>query len=263
MEPLIITATPNNCWLHPETEFPRTLDEVVREAKLCEEAGASIVHVHAVDWAATIDTLRQETGLIIQCGMSSLPIPERLTVFEERADMISIIMSHHDEAFAELDTHALHPREELSEYAALSRQYGVRLEMETWHTGSIWNLQWLIDCGLVDPPYFTSLFFGWPGGSFTPATIDEYLRRRAALPAGCIATVSAMGDGQPRVLAAAVVSGDHVRVGTEDRPFGRDGTPASTHELVVQIAELSRAYGRRVATPAEARELIGLAVEAR
>jgi 3-keto-5-aminohexanoate cleavage enzyme len=260
MEPLVITATPNNCWLHPEIPYPRTIDEVVEEARLCEAAGASILHIHSEEWGETIDALRAETDLIVQCGMSSLPIPDRTAVWEEKADMISIILSHHDEAFAELDTHALHPREELSEYAELSRRHGVRLELETWHTGSIWNLEWLISRDLLDPPYFTSLFFGWPGGSFTPATIDEYLRRRAALPDGCIATVSAMGDGQPLVVAAAVISGDHVRVGTEDRPFGRDGAPAPTHELVRQVAELSHAYGRRVATPAEARDLIGLAV---
>jgi 3-keto-5-aminohexanoate cleavage enzyme len=260
MEPLIITATPNNCWLHPEIPYPRTIDEIVEEAKQCEAAGASILHIHAVDWPATIDALRAETDLIVQCGMSSLPIPERMAVFEHRADMISIILSHHDEAFAELDTHALHPREELGAYAELSRRHGVRLELETWHTGSIWNLEWLIERELLEPPYFTSLFFGWPGGSYTPATVDEYLRRRAALPEGCLATVSAMGDGQPLVVAAAIISGDHVRVGTEDRPFGRDGERAPTHELVRQAAELARAYGRAVATPAEARDLAGLAV---
>ena len=60
---------------------------------------------------------------------------ERMDVFEQRGDMISIITSHHDEAFAGLDMHELHPREELAEYARLAREYGVQLEYETWHTG--------------------------------------------------------------------------------------------------------------------------------
>ena len=55
--------------------------------------------------------------------------------------MISIITSHHDEAFAGLDVHVLHPREELLEYARLQAESGVRLEYEIWHTGSIWNLE--------------------------------------------------------------------------------------------------------------------------
>ena len=79
--------------------------------------------------------------------------------------MISIITSHHDEAFAEATVHVLHPREELVEYAELSRKHGVKLELETWHTGSIWNISWLIERGLLDP-HFVSIFFDWPGGSW-------------------------------------------------------------------------------------------------
>src|SRR5438105_8388611 len=218
MPPLVVTATPNICWLHPEIEYPRTPAEMAAEARLCEEAGAAILHLHADDWPAAIAAVRETTGLIVQCGMSSLPIPERMDVFEQGADMISIITSHHDEAFAGLDVHALHSREELLEYAALSSEHGVRLEYEIWHPGSIWNLRYLIDRGAVQPPHFTSLFFGWPGGSWSPPTIDEYLRRRAQLPPDCIATVSVMCPEQVRPLAAAIVEGDHVRVGTEDYP---------------------------------------------
>ena len=255
--PLIITATPNICWLQPAVEHPRSPVEMAAEAARCEQAGASILHMHAEDWAGTVAAVRSATDLIVQCGMSSLPIPERTAVFEHRADMISIITSHHDEAFVRLDMHKLHPREELAEYARLSREFGVQLEYETWHEGGIWNLRWLIEHELVDPPYFTSLFFGWPGGSWSPPTIDEYLRRTAALPEGCISTVSIMAPEQVRILAAAIVQGDHVRVGTEDYPYDRAGNVAETHKLVREVAEIARAVGRPIATPAQAREIVG------
>ena len=257
MEPLIITATPNICWLHPETPYPATPEAMAEEARLCQDAGASILHMHADDWIGTMAAVRRETDLIVQCGMSSHDIPQRMDVFENGADMISIITSHHDEAFVELDMHKLHPREELAEYARLSREYGVLLEYETWHEGGIWNLRWLIEQGLVDAPYFTSIFFGWPGGSWSQPTIDEYLRRTAALPEGSVATVSVMAPEQVRIVAAAIVQGDHVRVGTEDFPFDRAGNVASTHQLVRQAAEIARAVGREIATPAQAREIVG------
>jgi 3-keto-5-aminohexanoate cleavage enzyme len=257
--PLIITATPNVSWLHPDVDYPRTVEALVEEAQRCERAGASILHFHGEDyWSQAIDALRAETGLIVQCGMSSLPIAERMEVFEKRADMISIITSHHDEAFVGLDVHVLHPREELVEYAELSRTYGVKLELETWHTGSIWNIDWLIERELLDPPYFASIFFGWPGGSWSPATVDEYLHRRRSLPRDSVATLSAMGEQQYRLLVAAITLGDHVRVGTEDHPFDRHGRPARTHELVAQIAAVAGAVGRPLATPEQAREIIGL-----
>jgi 3-keto-5-aminohexanoate cleavage enzyme len=152
----------------------------------------------------------------------------------------------------------LHPREELLEYAELSRRYGVRLEYEIWHSGSIWNLNWLRERGAVDPPHFTSLFFGWPGGTWSPPTVEEYLYRRRLLPEGCVATVSIMDPAQMRIVAAAIANGDHVRVGTEDYPLDRAGEVAPTHRLVAEAAEVAAALGRPLATPEQARELCGL-----
>ena len=206
-------------WLHPEVEYPRTVESLIAEAKRCEDAGAAILHFHGEEyWTEALEALRAETGLILQCGMSSLPVAERMEVFENRADMISIITSHHDEAFAEADFHVLHPREELVEYAELAREHGVKLELETWHTGSIWNIRWMIERGLLDPPHFTSLFFDWPGGSWTPATLEEYLYRRRELPDGCV--VDAERDGAAAVPAAG--RGDHAR---RPRPRGHRGLP--------------------------------------
>jgi 3-keto-5-aminohexanoate cleavage enzyme len=181
-----------------------------------------------------------------------------MEIFEMKADMISIIVNHHDEAFAEGDTHQLHPREELVEYARLAREYGVRLEYEIWHTGSIWNLNYLIDRGLVDAPHITTLFFGWPGGTWSPPTVEEYLYRRSYLPPDCAVTVSIMDPAQIDVIAAAIRAGDNVRVGTEDYPFTRDGRRASTHELVTEVAKLALQLGRPLASRAQAEEILGV-----
>jgi 3-keto-5-aminohexanoate cleavage enzyme len=150
----------------------------------------------------------------------------------------------------------LHPREELEEYAQLSAEFGVKLEFETWHTGSIWNLNYLIGKKLVEPPYFTSLFFGWPGGSWSPPTVEEYFYRRRHLPDESLATVSIMDERQIDIIAAAIVAGDHIRVGTEDYPFDKQGNVAQTHLLVAEAAEIAAALGRPIATPEEARGII-------
>jgi 3-keto-5-aminohexanoate cleavage enzyme len=254
--PVIITATPNICWMKPDVQYPQTTEEIAEEARLCRKAGAAIFHIHSEDWKATVPAIRAKSDVIVQCGMSSEPIPKRMDIFEQHGDMISIISSHHDEAFVGVDTYALHPREELEEYARLSREYGVKLEFETWSTGSIWNLEYLIGKKLVDPPYFTSLFFGWPGGAWSPPTVEEYFYRRRHLPEGSIATVSIMDEHQIDIVSAAIVAGDHIRIGTEDYPFDRKGKLAKTHELVAEAAELAAALGRPVATPEEARRLV-------
>lgn len=258
MNPLIITATPNVCWLSPQIPYPHTIEDIAAEAVLCEQAGARIFHTHAEGmWAEVIHAVRGQTSLIVQCGMSSLPIPDRMPAWTEHADMVSMIVSHHDEAFTGLDVHVLHPREELEEYMRLCNEYGVKPELEVWHTGSIWNMRYLIDKGLLPAPYFATLFFGWPGGTWSPPTVEEYLYRRRLMPDGSVLNVSIMGPEQRAILAAAIVHGDHVRVGTEDYPY-LDGRVAQTHELVADVADLARRSGREIATPEQARKILGI-----
>jgi 3-keto-5-aminohexanoate cleavage enzyme len=260
MQPLIIIATPNISWLHPEVVYPRTPGEIAEEARRCAEQGATILHTHAQgQWRQVIQAVRARTEIIVQCGMSSLSIQERMPVFRSRADMISIILNHHDEAFVGVDFNVLHPKDELVEYARLCKTYGVIPEFEVWHSGSVWNLNYLIERRLFHPPYVTTLFFGWPGGTWSPATVEEYQHRRALMPKGAVCNVSIMGDGQREILTAAILSGDHVRVGTEDLPFDQHGALAATHELVAQVAGIARALGRPLASVKQARRMIGLA----
>ncbi len=171
--------------------------------------------------------------------------------------MISMIVSHHDEAFVNLDVHVLHPREELLEYMRLCNEYGVKPELEIWNTGSIWNMRYLIDRGALPAPYFATLFFGWPGGAWSPPTIEEYLYRRRYMPEGSVINTSVMGQDQVRILAAAIVNGDHIRVGTEDYPY-LAGAIAPTHQLVAQAADAARQLGRAVATPDQARQILSI-----
>ncbi len=259
MDPLIIVATPNTCWLKPDVPFPRTPEEITAEAVRCRERGATVLHTHAEgQWIEVIRAVRAACDIIVQCGMSSLEIEERMDVFTEKSDMMSIILSHHDEAFAELDCLKLHSKEELRQYAKLCAEYGVAPEFEVWHAGSVWNLNYLIDKKLLTPPYITTMFFGWPGGTWSPPTIEEYLYRRRLLPPGAAATVSIMHEDQIKILVAAILQGDHVRVGTEDYAFLRSGRQARTYELVDEIASISRSLGRPIATVAQARRILGL-----
>lgn len=259
MDPLVIVATPNTCWLHPEIDYPKTPDAIAREARLCLEGGAAVLHIHAEQrWTEVIRAIRGACDIIIQSGMSSLEIEERADVFTEKSEMISIILNHHDECFAELDCLKLHSKQELGEYALLCEKHGVAPEFEVWHSGSIWNLNYLIEKKLVNPPYITTLFFGWPGGTWSPPTIEEYLYRRRLLPQGCVATVSIMHEDQIKILAAAILQGDNVRVGTEDYPYDRSGKTATTPELVNEIASIARSLGRPVATVEQARQILRL-----
>jgi 3-keto-5-aminohexanoate cleavage enzyme len=257
--PLVITATPNICWLKPEVPYPQTAAEIIAETVLCRENGAAVLHTHAQgQWGEVIGGVRAQCDIIIQSGMSSIPLAERIGLFEHKSDMVSIILNHHAEAFVGVNCDMLHTLEELKEYAVACRRYGVKPEFEVWHAGSIWNLNRLIENDLLDAPYITTLFFGWPGGTWSPPTVQEYLYRKSLMPANCAMTVSIMCPQQMDILVAAITHGDNVRVGTEDYPYSQQGKLATTPALVREIADISRSLGREVATPAQARELLGL-----
>jgi 3-keto-5-aminohexanoate cleavage enzyme len=257
-KPLVIVATPNICWLNPQVEYPKKAPEIIGETVKCREAGAAVLHTHAEgQWAEVINGVRAKCDIIIQSGMSSIPLRERIELFEQKSDMVSIIANHHAEAFTGVNCDVLHPLAELEEYCAACRKYGVKPEWEIWHPGSIWNLNQLIKKGLLDPPYITTFFLGWPGGTWSPPTVREYLYRKSLMPENCVITVSIMCEEQMDILVAAITQGDNVRVGTEDWPYLQNGKIAATHELVKEIADISRSLGREVATPAQAREMTG------
>lgn len=259
MNPLIIVATPNICWLEPEVDYPKTAPEIAEEAALCREAGASVLHSHGEgQWVEMITQVREKSDILVQSGMSSIPLQERIELFEQKSEMVSIIANHHAEAFKELNCDMLHPLAELEEYAEACRKYRVKPEFEIWHAGSIWNLNKLIENGYLDGPYITTLFFGWPGGTWSPPTVEEYLYRRSLMPEGSAMTVSIMCKEQMDIMVAAIMQGDNVRVGTEDYPYNRQGKVCTTHELVKEIADISKMLGREIATPAVAREILGL-----
>jgi len=79
-----------------------------------------------------------------------------------------------------------------------------------------------------------------------------------SLPQNCTWTVTAIGKAHRQLSALALVLGGHVRTGLEDLNELEAGKPVSNLELVQRVAALAKAYNREIATPAEARQILGL-----
>jgi len=262
MEKLIVTVTTANAWIFPEAKnYPTTPEEIAETVFRCYEAGASIAHVHLPKnkCKKTVTLIRGKCDIIIQAGMSSDPIQKRRELFDAKPDMVSIILNHHDEAFPGIEMNRLHPRKELEAYCKVCRRTGIKAEFEVWHHGSVWNLKYLVEKKLLDPPYFLTLFLGWPGGTWSPPTKDELAHRIQYLPDHCVCSVSVMGPDQNVILPYAIELGKHVRIGTEDYPYlKKDVVAKDNAELVSKIVKISREKGRDIADPSEARSIIGI-----
>lgn len=262
MDKLVITATTANSWIYPDLKNWADNDEdLVEDAVRCAEAGAAVIHIHLPRGREkeVVKRLRDRTDALVQAGMSSEPIPDRKGDFAAKPDMMSIILNHHAEQFTGIEVDRLHSVAELAEYCKRCRDEGIKPEWEVWNTGSYWNLRHLRDKGLLDPPNILTLFFGWPGGTWSPPTPDEFFQRVHHMPEQCRYTISVMGEEQTLLALLSIASGGNVRVGTEDWPFIRPGTKAKDNaEIVSRLVNIARELGREIASPREARAILGL-----
>ena len=261
---LIITATTANSWISPEVKnWAQNIDELVEDAIKCYEEGAAIVHVHLPrgEEIEVVKKIREQCDVIIQAGMSSESIPKREGDFKAKPEMLSIILNHHAEHFTELSVDVLHPIEELEEYCIKCKDTQINPEWEVWHMGSYWSLNFLIDKGLLNwvNTHILTLFFNWPGSTWSPPTYDEYMHRKQYMPDNCVHTVSAMGEDQMKLLVFVMTHGGNIRVGTEDYPFVSKGKPARDNaEIVKEYVSIAKHVKREVADPSEARKMLGL-----
>ncbi|TFF89575.1 MAG: 3-keto-5-aminohexanoate cleavage protein [Promethearchaeota archaeon] len=259
---LIITVTTANSWIYPDVKnWSEDVDSLIEDVVQCYEAGAAIAHVHLPRGKEeeTVNRIREKCDVIIQGGMSSYPIEERTPDFYAKPDMLSIILNHHDEHFTGLRVNQLHDLDELEQYCLTCKKFNIKPEWEVWHTGSYWNLNYLISKGLLEPPHVLTLFFNWPGGAWSPATADEYLHRVKYMPENCLYSVSVMGKKQTKIATLSIANGGNVRVGTEDYPFIKEGLPAKNNaELVTRLVNICKEMDRELADPSEARKMMGL-----
>jgi 3-keto-5-aminohexanoate cleavage enzyme len=259
---MIITATTANSWIYPELKnWAETTDDLIDDIVKCYDAGAAIAHVHLPrgEEKDTVKRIRERCDIIIQAGMSSYPIEERTLYFHAKPEMLSVIANHHAEHFPNGNVDVIHDISELERYCIACKQFNIKIEWEVWHTGSYWNLNYLISKKLLDPPYVLTLFFDWPGGTWSPPTADEYLHRIKYIPNNSVHTISVMGKEQIKIAVLAIQLGGNVRVGTEDFPFIKEGQPAKNNsEIVARMVRISKEMGRETADPSEARKILGI-----
>ena len=292
MDKLVVTITcdssmsyPGNPHMPPITDLETISEEYIRSI----DAGASLVHHHGVHylepeiqpdgrrlsaidhegWADLTDRILSKRDAIIQFGIASARLDEKIKLMDLGPDMMSYAFNVHDEYFqpddryAPNELYAIHPRDELEAFCTAALEKGVKPEIECFYTGAFWNLEFIRKKGLLKNPLWATLLVGWPGGAWTPPTPDSLIYLTNHLPADANWNLSVMDPAQWQLMAQAIGMGGHVRVGWEDNPYLPDGSLASTNaELVEVVVKMAEALGREIAGPAEAREIVGVPTKA-
>ena len=291
MDKLIFTVTVDSSMAYPGNRLMPPIEDVDAIGQQyidAVNAGASICHHHGIHymekeiqadgrrlsridfdgWRRLTEKIRSVgTDPLIQYGIASARLPEKIKLLEQKPDMMSYAFNVHDEffqpdpAYPAVEMYAIHPRDELETFSKAALEHGVKPEIECFYTGAFWNMEFIRRKGLLINPVWATLFFGWQGGAWTPPTHDAVLFMVHHLPAEVNWNVSVMDAAtQWRLMPLVIAMGGHVRVGWEDNPYLPNGEVArSNADLVKVVVEMARSIGREVASPAEAREIIGLA----
>lgn len=143
----------------------------------------------------------------------------------------------------------------------LGQEHGTRFEFECYDLGHLYNLAWLSDQGWLEPPYFVQMVFGVLGG--VGADLDNLVHMHTVAERlfgdSYEWSVLAAGRHQMSFATQAAMLGGNVRVGMEDSLYLGPGqlTPSNAAQ-VRKVRGLVEELGRTVATPAQARERLGL-----
>ena len=145
----------------------------------------------------------------------------------------------------------------LEAMAVAIRDAGVTPELEVFEAGHLMLAKRLIETGHVKPPGLFQICLGISWGQ--PATSEAVAYMRGLLPPDCVWFAFGISLHQFPIAAQTVLLGGHVRVGLEDNLYLEKGklTPSNA-ALVEKAAKIIDILGDHVATPAEARQMLGL-----
>jgi uncharacterized protein (DUF849 family) len=138
---------------------------------------------------------------------------------------------------------------------------GTRFEAEAYDTSHLYTLAYYLDKGLVQPPVFVQTIFGTMGGIGPDVDHIVHMKRTADRLLGDAYQWSTLGAGryQMGIVTAAAIMGSHVRVGLEDSLYlGKGQLAESNADQVRKIRGILEALSLEIATPAEARDMLGL-----
>lgn len=287
---VIVTIAPTGGMASKEQNphLPTQPDEIARDVYDCYNAGASVVAVHArrPDGGATCNPaiyrdinrrIRDKCDIVINNstgggvhgdmvrqmpnGYWEILWEERIKGMEAGAEMCTLDPTTINASFGGRELLMNTPPSRCRELAEGMRVRGIKPEWEVFSpTHIVQDVATLIEAGFDEPPYFINIVLNVHRGfqnamPYSPRVLQQMVD---LLPQGSIFCVSGIGPAQLPAAMNALLLGGHVRTGLEDNLYYRQGEPASNVQLTERAVRMVREMGFEPATPAEAREIMGL-----
>jgi len=270
---------------------PVTPEQIATSAMDAAKAGAAIVHIHVRDpktglpsmegahYAEVVDRIRSSgTDVVINLttgpGGRFSPSPDDAmkpgpgTTLRTPRQRVQHVLDLRPE-ICSLDMGSMNMGPNvfvntppiLEAMATHIREAGITPELEVFETGHLLLAKRMIETGFIKPPGMFQICLGIAWGQ--PATPEAMLYMRNLLPPGCTWFAFGISLHQFPMAAQAVILGGHVRVGLEDNLYLERGklTPSNA-ALVAKAVKIVELLGCSVATPADARQMLGLGAHA-
>lgn len=267
----MITVAPVGGELTREQQphLPLTPQEVAEEVARSREAGAAMVHLHVRDadgsptqarerFAEAMDAIRRAApDIVVQTstggsvGMTEEERAQPLELKPEMATLTTGTVNFGDEVFA-------NPYPLVERLFLRMRELGVQPEFEIFDTGMVETAKRLVEDHDTEPRQLHfDLVLGVPGGM--AGTTSSIVHMASILPTGASWSATGIGRTHLEVTLAALSLGGHVRTGFEDTIYYSRGRLATSNaELIGRVARIARESGREIASPDQAREILGI-----
>ncbi|MEM0007594.1 MAG: 3-keto-5-aminohexanoate cleavage protein [Candidatus Bathyarchaeia archaeon] len=270
---MIITVAPTGSGpMWKETPYlPITPEQIAEEAVKAYEAGAAVAHIHVRNpktkepypdvnlYREVVERIREKCDMIIQLttgggGPYGISLEQRMCALELNPEFASLnvaTMTFGNSVF-------LNPPDVVEKIAKMMLERNIKPEIECYDVGHINLALQLFEKGLLKEPLRFGLVLGVRGG--IPATPENLMHMVKALPQNCRWNVIAVGGKvQFKLLTLGMILGGDVRVGMEDNIYLAKGVLAKSNaELVAKVVRIAKELGIEIATPSEARKLLGL-----
>ena len=256
---------------------PTTAEEITDETVRCWETGASIVHLHAKEPGTGrpapdpnpllrryVEMIRERCDIITNVttgggrrasddALDNM-IEERCSLGQEMMSMNMGTVNHWTPPYRGVFMNDV-PR--IKRWAGYMRDHGVKPELEVYDTGMINTARMLAEDGVFETPlHIQFVMIGRTGFSATPRMLQYCVDQ---LPPGWTWSVCALGRNELPMGAVAMTMGGHVRVGMEDNIFLSRGVLLESNALLVErVRTVAEALNIEIATPGEARRILGI-----
>ncbi len=292
MRKLIIEVRVNEFMLRGQgnANVPYTPEEIARDAVECREAGASILHFHArkpdgapehdpASYADTVQRIRESCDILVHPTLGYVTLDDSaerrldhiLQMAKDTAkaphfapmDMGSVNVDRYNEQARRFETTNLiykNSTATLSYFGEQIRKAGLKPYLVSWNIGFTRYIDAFMDMGLIDSPAYICFCLTdntWLGGH--PGTLKGLQAHLDFLPEGkdCEWTVVNFGGNLFALAGAIIQLGGHISIGLGDYTYSELGQPTNA-ELVRRIAVMAKELGREVATPEEAKAILGM-----